>query len=224
MIDRFANYVLPLTMTTPTPFSVCGEVLSSPMHICGFFDSSEQQYEVIVPYITEGLENNEKVINILEGDRHREHCSCLSKNGIALAGKLATGQLEVLASENTYIQDGKFAAKKMYDLLEKTLVAAAIAGYDSVRACGDMVWALKNLPGTDELLAYEASLNLLTPQYACSLICMYDVNSFSQDAIDDILLTHPYVIKDGKISKNEHYVEPLSILSHLAGKGISLNA
>lgn len=197
-------------------FSVCGESFSAPMHICGFFDSREQQYEVIIPYILEGLETNDKVINILEGNRHGEHCRCLADNGISIAQKLASGQLEVLASENTYIKDGEFAAEKMYKMLEQTLLSASRSGYDSVRACGDMIWALKNLPGTDELLEYEAKLNLLTPQHAVSLICMYDVNSFSPSTLTDILLTHPYVIKDGKISKNPHYVEPLEFISNLS--------
>ncbi len=203
-------------MNKQTSFSVCGESLSAPMHICGFFDSKEQQYEVIIPYILEGLEKNEKVINILESNRHSEHCRCLSDNGVSIAGKLASGQFEVLASENTYIKDGEFAAEKMYKMLEQTLLSASRAGYESVRACGDMVWALKNLPGTDELLEYEASLNVLTPKHSVSLICMYDVNSFSPSTLTDILLTHPYVIKDGKISKNQFYVEPLKLISSVS--------
>ncbi|KAF2338350.1 MEDS domain-containing protein [Flavobacterium tistrianum] len=211
-------------MNKQTSFSVCGETLSAPMHICGFFDSREQQYEVIIPYILEGLETNDKVINILEGNRHSEHCRCLADNGISIAEKLSSGQLEVLASENTYINGGKFAADKMYATLEQTLLSASRSGYDSVRACGDMVWALKNLPGTDELLEYEAKLNLLTPQHSVSLICMYDVNSFSPKALADILLTHPYVIKDGKISKNPHYIEPLEFLSSLSSRDSALTS
>lgn len=203
-------------MSKQTPFSVCGESLMSPMHICGFFDSRDQQYEVIIPYIIEGLAINEKVINILEGNRHGEHCRCLSENGISIAGKMASGQLEILASEDTYIMGGEFAAEKMYNMLEKTLLSASRAGYESVRACGDMVWALKNLPGTDELLAYEASLNLLTPKHSCSLICMYDVSSFSPDTLTEVLLTHPYVIKNGKISKNLHYLEPSVLISSIS--------
>ncbi|WP_316737529.1 MEDS domain-containing protein [Pedobacter aquatilis] len=203
-------------MINPAQFSLCGESLSAPMHICGFFDSREEQYEVILPYIKEGLDKNEKVINILESDRHREHCNCLKEHGISVAGTLATGQLEVLASENTYIEGGRFTAKKMHDTLEQTLISAKRAGFEHVRACGDMVWALKNLPGTDELLEYESSLNLLTPNHSCSLICMYDVSKFSDTAITDILLTHPYVISKGKVSKNPHYVEPNLLMSNLA--------
>ncbi|TDW47822.1 DcmR-like sensory protein [Flavobacterium sp. 270] len=197
-----------------TSFSVCGESLSAPMHICGFFDSREQQYEVIIPYIMEGLESNDKVINILEANRHGEHCRCLTDSGISITDKLVSGQLEVLASENTYIKDGMFGAERMYAMLEKTLLSASRAGYDSVRACGDMVWALKNLPGTEELLQYESNLNLLTPKHSCSLICMYDVSSFSESTIKDVLLTHPYVIKDGKIIKNPQYLDPLELISN----------
>lgn len=200
-------------MERSTTFSVCGETLSSPMHICGFFDSKAERYDVILPYIKEGLERNEKVINIMESDCHAEHCKHLSTSGIPLAQKLSSGQLEVLASEMTYIKDGYFAADRMYTMLEQTLKAAERAGYESVRACGDMIWALKNLPGTDELMEYESSLNILTPRHSCSLICMYDVNSFSANTIADVLLTHPYVIMNGKIQKNPQYIEPDRLLS-----------
>ncbi|WP_443947613.1 MEDS domain-containing protein [Pedobacter sp. AW1-32] len=130
--------------------------------------------------------------------------------------KLASGQLEVLALENTYIEGGSFATKKMYDLLEQTLLSARRAGFKSVSACGDMVWALKNLTGTDELLGYKSSLNLLTPHNAVSLIYMYDVKHFIESAITDVLLTHPYVIKDGKISIDQYYVEPLMLMSNVS--------
>ena len=70
---------------------------------------------------------------------------------------------------------GNLLLKECIRMLEQTLLSASRAGYESVRACGDMVWALKNLPGTDELLEYEANLNLLTPKHDVSLICMYDI-------------------------------------------------
>lgn len=161
----------------------------------------------------EGLAANDKVINILESGRHGEHCRCLADNGISIAQKMVSGQLEILSSENSYIKDGTFAADRMYAMLENTLLSAARAGYDSVRACGDMVWALKNLPGTDQLLAYEASLNELTPKHSCSLICMYDISSFSEDTLAEVLRTHPYVIKDGKITKNLLYLEASAVLA-----------
>lgn len=197
------------------PFTICGESFTAPMHICAFFDSKEEQYEVIGPYMIEGLNNNEEVINIIESAGHSAHCNCLSKAGVPVDQKLASKQLKVLASEETYLKGGSFAAEKMLNLLEEALNDSKKAGYESVRACGDMVWALKNVPGTDELIEYEARLNLLTPKHSCSLVCMYDVNRFSGRLIADILATHSHVILNGKIHKNPHYIEPLEFLPSL---------
>lgn len=192
--------------------TLCDEILYAPIHVCAFFDSSEEQYRIITPYIREGLDRKEKVINILESASHHEHCERLSSGGIAVQDKLASSQLNVLASEDTYLKGGSFAAQKMLRLLEEALIEAGGEGYESVRACGDMVWALKNLPGTDELIEYEARLNLLTPKHSCSLVCMYDINRFSGRVLTDVLSTHSHVIMNGKIHKNPYYIEPLEFL------------
>jgi hypothetical protein len=195
--------------------TLCGEVHSAPMHVCGFFDSEDERYEVILPYLKEGMENNEEVLNILETTSYADHCKRLSGAGIPVAEKLASKQLKVLSADETYVKGGTFAADKMYDMVEEALINAKEAGYDSIRACGDMAWALKNVPGTDELIEYEARLNLLTPKHSCSLICMYDINRFSRQAFADILATHPYVIINGKLHKNPDYIEPLLFLPTL---------
>ncbi len=195
--------------------TICGEIHTAPMHICGFFNSEDERYEVILPYLKEGLENNEEVLNILESTSYTDHCERMSNAGISVDEKLANNQLKVLSADETYLKGGSFAADKMYRLVEKALIDAKDTGYDSIRACGDMTWALKNVSGTDELMEYEARLNVLTPKHSCSLICMYDLNRFSGKALADVLATHPYVILNGKIHKNLHYVEPMEFLSTL---------
>lgn len=185
------------------------------MHICGFFDSEEERYEIILPYLKEGLDNNEEVLDILESTSYSSHYQRLSKSGIPVDAKLATGQLKVVSADETYLKGGYFAADKMYDLVEEALVSAKQSSYNSIRACGDMAWALRGVAGTDELIEYEARLNHLTPKHSCSLICMYDVNRFSGRALADVLATHPYVILNGKIHKNPHYIEPIEFLPTL---------
>lgn len=202
-------------MEQQTTLTICGEVHQAPMHICGFFDSEDERYEIILPYLKEGLENNEEVLNILETTSHNDHCHRLETAGISVKEKLATSQLKVLSADETYLKDGYFAADKMYDLVEKALISARDNGYSSIRACGDMAWALRNVSGTDELIEYEARLNELTPRHSCSLICMYDINRFSGRALADVLATHPYVILNGRIHPNPHYIEPIDFLPGL---------
>lgn len=202
-------------MKIQQPLTLCGEKLSAPMHICGFFESEDERYQVILPYLKEGLENNEEVLNILESTSYTDHCQRLHEAGISVMEKLASNQLKVLSADETYLNGGSFAADKMYDLVEQALISAKEKGYDSIRACGDMTWALRNVAGTDELIQYEARLNELTPKHSCSLICMYDLNRFSGRTLADVLATHPYVILNGKIHANPHYVEPVEFLGTL---------
>ena len=192
--------------------TLCGEIHSAPIHVCGFFDSEEERYNVILPYLKEGLENREEVLNILESTSYSEHCERLSRAGIPVEEKLANSQLKVLSADETYLKGGYFAADKMYNMVEEALINSKLEGFTSIRACGDMSWALKNVPGTDELIEYEARLNILTPQHSCSLICMYDINRFSGSTLSAILATHPYVILNGKIHKNPEYIEPFEFL------------
>ncbi len=199
-------------MIEPRSLSICGETLYAPIHACAFFDSRDDQYEVILPFMKEGLDNNEKVVNILEAACHHEHCRRLAHAGIGVEERSATSQLNILASEDTYLKGGSFTADKMLHLLEEALLEAKREGYESVRACGEMVWALKSVPGTDQLIEYESRLNLLTPKHSCSLVCMYDVSRFSGRVLADVLSTHQYVIMNRKVHKNPYYIEPHDFL------------
>lgn len=195
--------------------TLCGETLHGPLHICAFFDSREEQYEVLLPWLKEGLKNNETVMSILECDMHHDHCSRLSNAEIPVEETLANGQLKVVATEDTYLHGGAFAAERMFNLVEQALIESRNSPYGSFRGCGEMQWALKNIPGTDELMEYEARLNLLTPKYECVILCIYDINKFSGKAVADILASHSHVIMNGRIHKNPHFIEPLELLKKL---------
>jgi hypothetical protein len=195
--------------------TLCGETLTASVHICAFFDSRDEQYEVLLPWLKEGINGNEEVLTILASDSHEDHCSRLSHAGIQVQEALTKRQLKVVASEDSYLQGGTFAAQRMFSIVEQALIDAQSGPYGNLRACGDMDWALKNLPGTDELIEYEARLNLLTPKHDCSMVCSYDINKFSGGAIADILATHSHVIMNGRIHKNPHYVHPVEFLGTL---------
>ena len=195
--------------------TICGETLPGPLHICAFFDSREEQYEILLPWLKEGINNNEEVLTILAGNSHKDHCTRLLNAGIPVQRAIENRQLKVVATEDTYLHGGSFAAERMFNIVEQALIEAQTGPYHMLRACGDMEWALKNLPGTDELIEYEARLNFLTPKHDCTILCSYDINKFSGSAIADILATHSHVIMNERIYKNPHFIEPVEFLARL---------
>lgn len=197
--------------------TLCGKPLSGKVrHICAFFDSRDEQYEILNPYFQEGIEQGEEVITILDSNVHGEHVTRMEKGGVSTREPLESGQLKVLSSDETYTKDGVFVVDRMYDMLEKVVVGAEQGPYGRVRTCGDMEWALQGLPGTNDLVVYEARVNLLTPHHDCTLLCAYDVNRFSGRVIADVLATHSHVVIGGRVIENQYFTEPREFLQKVA--------
>ena len=196
--------------------TLCGKQLHGLRHICAFFDSREQQYEVLMPYLSEGLERGDQVVTILESSSHQDHVSRLRSAGLPVPAATERQQLKLLASEDTYLKDGVFVVERMYQMLEDVLESAKHTEFPYVRTVGDMEWALQNCEGIDDLIVYEARVNQLAPHHECTLLCAYDLNRFSGRVIAEVLATHSHVLLNGQIFENPHYVEPVTYLKKLA--------
>jgi hypothetical protein len=206
----------PFNVPTLRPVTIAGRKVPNATHICAFFDSENQQYDCLVPYFSEGLEQGEQVVTIRDAGRCAAHVEELrARMPKSIDESIRTNQLRVVASEGTYLKTGCFEAERMYAMLESVLEEAESSPYKRVRTCGDMTWALREMPGTDELMEYESRVNELTARHDCTLMCVYDVNKFSGRAVMDVLATHPMVLMGDQLYENPYYVEPREFLQNL---------
>lgn len=185
-------------------------------HVCAFVSSMDEQYRILNPYFHEGIESGEEVLTIVESGFHGEHLERMRNGGVAVDPALESEQLRVVASEDTYLLGGMFVVDRMYMLLEEQLRNAAKGPRGRLRVYGDAVWILRNLQTTDELMAYEAKVNLLASQYDCTLLCVYDINECSGQVVADALATHSHVILGERVHENPFFVEPLEFLKSVA--------
>ncbi len=198
-------------MSGPRTVTLCGRALDEPGHICAFFDSRNEEYEILVPYYKEGIALDEEVITIVDDHRHSDHCSRLRAHGIDVEAAVQEGRLKVLTAEETYMKGGRFGSSRMYELLHGALKDAHHKGR-RVRTSGVMDWALNGAAGTEELMEYESRVNFLVPTYDCTLLCVYDINEISGRMMMEILSTHPYIVHGRRIRENPYYVAPLERL------------
>lgn len=178
--------------------------------MCAFVDSREQQYEILLPFLRHGIESNDKILSIVDPLNLMDHHRRCEHGGIDLMMLESTGKAGTFVFENAYLQGGSFSADRMLGMIKRTLSTARQEGYMWVRGFAEMHWALTGLPGTEELVEYEARVNNL--EQNDPLICIYDVNRFPGRAIMDILCTHPKVILNGQIIENEFYTPPEQFL------------
>lgn len=206
----------------PAPFALtlCGRKLPRPTHICAFFDSASQEAACVGPYIAEGLDTGEQVFTVREAAQCMPYLRRLSAAiGRTFEREIASGQLRLRPTEETYTAAPGFESDRMIELLVQVIDESREAGHPRLRTCGDMGWALTGLRDTDQLMDYEARVNLLSHAHECTFMCVYDLNKFGGRAVMDVLSTHPLVVMGDRVVDNPYYVEPREFLAQLTSRG-----
>src|SRR5664279_4293689 len=79
-----------------SPIRLAGRLLGGPMrHVCAFFNSPEDEYRVLLPFVKEGFDVGEKAVHIVNPRRRDEHGRRLTSVGIDPRVAQQTGQLDL---------------------------------------------------------------------------------------------------------------------------------
>ena len=194
--------------------NLCGETLPHPGHVCAFFDSREQKYEVLIPFLLDALAAGDDVVNIVDAADMKEHLETLMAGGVPVRTARTKGQLNVFTSEETYLREGKDVLSGLLEFLSATLARAKEHNH-CVRTWGEMNWVARGALPIADVLQYEARVNELLPDFECSMLCIYDLAHTPSSLMSDVLATHPFAIIKGRLRKNPYYVQPAEYLGML---------
>ncbi len=201
---------------TMEPVRLAGSVLNRSRHVCAFFHTQEEQYEVLMPFFKEGFQQGDRAFHIVDPQRRGEHLSRLEREGIDVFAAQAEEQLEVCSWDDAHIKGGRFDQMQMIENLVNVFSPAKRAPGRLTRGFANMEWALEDLPGVHDIVEYEARLNLALPEYHDPIVCTYDLSRFNASLVMDIMRTHPMVIIGGILQENPFYVPPEEMLQELA--------
>lgn len=177
-------------------------------HLCCIYGTEEEHRALITPFLLLGLQRGEKVLYIVDARTAEEILGYLRCEGADVDACLESGQLRVLSASDSYMREGEFDPDGMIRLLEQETRLALSQGYSALRVTGEMTWALRELPGSDRLMEYEAKLNRFFPGSACLAVCQYDRRRFSPEILLDVLNTHPIAVIGTEIYYNFYYISP----------------
>ena len=198
----------------PGAIRLCGEEIPHAGHICAFFDSRKQKYEVLAPYLADGIAEGDRIINVVDAADREDHLRALTAANVPVARAIGRGQYQLKTAEETYLQAGAVNLDGMLELLRGALEAAEREG-TCIRTCGEMNWIGRSSLPAEEVMKYEARVNEFVPTFQCSLVCVYDVAALRSGMVADILATHPSAIINGRLRNNPVYVEPSQFLEML---------
>ena len=193
---------------------LCGEEIPDAAHICAFFDSRADKYKILAPYLAEGIEQGDRIINVVDAEERDQHVETLAHFRVDVRDAMQRRQFQLLTAEETYLKERTVDLDGMLDLLRDVLEAAKRDGR-AVRTCGEMNWIGRSQMPTETVMAYEARVNNFVPTFQCTLVCVYDIAQLRSGMVADILATHPTSIIDGRLRANPMYVEPDVFLERL---------
>jgi MEDS: MEthanogen/methylotroph, DcmR Sensory domain len=117
---------------------LAGAVLGRSRHVCAFFNTKDEEYRVLLPFVKEGFDQGDKAFHIVRDDHRPEHRSRLQQAGIAVDEAERKGQLEVRRWEDAYLREGHFDQNRMLALIEEVLQGGKAKGFPLTRLVANM--------------------------------------------------------------------------------------
>jgi len=187
---------------------LAGVEVGCPCHVCAFFGGADEAYSTLLPFLREGCAAGDHSVCLVDERRRGEDVARFKREGIDVEAARADGRLEIETWQGSYLQDGRFDQNTILNCVQDMLGTGTRRGFDRSRIWGNMEWALLSVPGVHELAEYESRLNYIVPLYGDVIVCAYDTTKFPAAVLADVLRAHPYVLSNGRLTKNPDYVTP----------------
>ncbi|HHV72803.1 MAG TPA: hypothetical protein GXX38_09385 [Clostridia bacterium] len=186
-------------------------------HLCCFYETQDDLFDVVVPYLRAGLESNEYCMWIVsEPVSTFEAMNVLKKAIPDLKNYLP--HLEILPHSEWYLKYGNFQGEKVMGEWINKVNHALVKGCEGLRITGCCT-NLTNRPWKD-FLDYEAMIEREIGKFNMIALCMYQLGKCGIHQILDIVNNHQFsFIKskyDRKYTNNFFKFDRLNLLGKLA--------
>jgi hypothetical protein len=198
-----------------TPISLAGSELGETRHVCAFFNSNDEAYQVLIPFIKDGFECGDKAIHVVNPDQRDNHLRRLAAAGMDPKTAQLNGQFELRTNTEAYLRDGRFDQDRMLAVFEELASGNAKGGFPLSRIVCHMDWAAEGHSHIDNLVEFESRVNDVWQRHDDAVICVYDLAKFGGNTVIDIMRTHPMIIIGGILQQNPFFVPPDEFLREL---------
>jgi hypothetical protein len=189
------------------------EAIGTRSHLCLVYETPEEQFSAIAPFVRFGLERGERNLYVADENAASRVLESLRLRGIDVDAAIGVGALTTATTREAYLRGGRFDPDGMIHFLGEAVDSAKAAGFSALRITGEMTWALGGAPGVERLMEYEAKLNRFFPENDSLAICQYNRKRFPSKLVKDVIHTHPLVIFGGLVCRNSNYIPPDEFLT-----------
>jgi hypothetical protein len=189
--------------------------------MCYIFNDDQERLSLMAQFVQSGLDAHELVGYFVDTVTPAELKETMRERGVSLGDQPEGQQFSVLEAETAYCPDGTFQINRMLDAVAGVHHRSLREGYAGARVTGEMTWAKKGFPGSEDLLEYESRVSLLVREVPTTAICQYDARCFDGATLYGVLSVHPMMVVHGQVLQNPYFIAPEVFLANIAaGSGV----
>jgi anti-anti-sigma regulatory factor len=158
-------------------------------HACLTFGDREELLDLTAAFVRDGLSGGLKVVWLSEAGPGRAATE-LARRGIAVEPALASGQMAASGCEGHLLSGQAFSASKAMTWLRGQMAAFRQDGFPGLRVAVDMSWALRPVPGVEQLPEFEEGITAALAGTAVSVLCQYDRERFDPVTLATVAAFH----------------------------------
>jgi ABC-type transporter Mla MlaB component len=159
-------------------------------HACCHFAHADDRERLAVAFVRDRLQRGDKVVYLFDGDDPAALVTRLERLDPGFEAAMARGQFEVRRARDAYIPDGRFDADRMLAVLREEHDRARAEGYTGLSMTGEMPDEICEVPGGDQLGAYEARIAGAVDAPSYSVLCQYDHGRFGPGLLSAVVDAH----------------------------------
>lgn len=103
------------------PIHLADSTLDHRAHVCAFFNGPDEEYQMLLPFIKEGIELGQKSVHTINPRLRADHNLRLASAGIEVDAVLQNGQLELLDWSTTHLPKGHFDQHETLSLYRRVM-------------------------------------------------------------------------------------------------------
>ncbi|MDD5556978.1 MAG: PAS domain S-box protein [bacterium] len=162
-------------------------------HFCVFYRSPGDMLDILLPYFTAGLEQNECCVWITSEPLQVDEAEAALRRAYPLFDEAAgRGQIEIIPHTEWYLRDDRFDSARILEGWLGLLARARARGLDGLRLSGNTFWLEER--HWRHFIDYEREINTVIEGRPMLALCTYSLERCGAAEIIDVVSTHQFAL------------------------------
>ncbi len=162
-------------------------------HFCQFYQTPEDLTDILVPYFSAGLENNEFCVWVTSEPLNEKAAKAAISRAVPdFEQYLKKGQMQIVPHADWYLKDGVFNSQRVVADWVNKLDQALTQGYDGLRVTGNAAWLEEE--DWRAFSDYETKINKAIGKYRILAICSYSIDKCDALKLIEVAAKHQFAL------------------------------